>query len=772
MQPALLKLRTPIFSVAWIQSLVGVGLLLALAGCHGRPESEASSWKVDPEMLIVNAGSWETSFNSRSDAIRLGSGWHKSDQLPDPIREPGWCSTRAWFYAPDLPNRDAILVLDLAVVDHPEMSPRKLAIWLNGEDLGSYSLESSTQRIEVPIADQRLLPGLNRFELHFDRSPTLVDLGYSEVAWAVPARFDSIRLIPATDGPKRQSVVSHESDDSGTIRLSSGSSIHLPLPIAVGARAYFAGLKSTNGGDLVLSILDSEGRSTALWEGEWHQINGQAIEIPAAGTLARQLVVEHQSSPDGSRTGVDPAAVFLPKDFVEFGYSLAPEETKRAEKPHIFIYVMDTLRADALGTYGSNRPTSPNIDRFAADSIVFEQAWASSAWTLPSLYSILTGVYPNRHGYIWGSVKKRPDFDIARLPEVLEPLGYRSVGLSQTFLASEVYGVQKGFDQFYVDDWLGSLQKSSHRVPWYFWRALLHHGDLETPLFAYIQTVDPHAPYHPTGAYRRFAEKNPGGLPVSAYRNPHLFNHPPRAVDDKDVTHLRALYDGGVSQADRQFGRFVEMLRFLNLYEDSLIIFTSDHGEEFNEHGGFDHSRTLFEELLRVPMIIKLPRQDRGGSRISERVSIIDIAPTVLEIAGASTSVLDRLDGVNILDPRQDPNRYRDRTIHAQTSPEGQDDLYAEVALTAAVREDLKCIQSSNGVDRFFGDIPEIRTFDLAADPSELRPLPSSDPRSRACAKELVPRNAATLRSQVTSSSDQRLSAEELERLKALGYLE
>ena len=723
-------------------------------------------------MLMVDAGGWETDFNSRSDAIRLGSGWHKPDQLPEPIKESGWCSTRAWFYAPDLPNRDATLVLDLTVVDHPGMSPQQLAISLNGEPLENRTLKNSTQRIQVPIADQKLQPGLNRFELHFDRSPTLVDLGYSEIAWAVPARFNSIRLISATPTSTGHSVASREHEDQERIRLPAGSSIHVPLPIAAGARAYFDGLESTNGGDLKLSILDPDGLSQSLWEGAWHQINGQVIEIPAGEAVARQLVMEHRRLPTGPQPYDDLPALDLPPNFVRFEHSSVNRQTTSAEKPHIFIYVMDTLRADALGTYGSKRPTSPNIDQFAADSIVFEEAWASSPWTLPSLYSILTGVYPNRHGYIWGSVKKRPEFDIARLPEVLEPLGYRSVGISQTFLASEVYGVQKGFDQFYVDDWLGSLQGSSCRVPWYFWRALLHHGDLATPMFAYIHTVDPHAPYHPKGIDRRFADDNPGGLHEAAYRNPHQFNHPPRGIGDRDVTHLRALYDGGVSQADRQFGRFVEMLRFLNLYEDSLIIFTSDHGEEFNEHGGFDHSRTLFEELLRVPMIIKLPRQARGGSRISARVSIVDIAPTVVEIAGGSTPVLDRLDGVSILDQLEDPNRYRDRTIHAHTSPEGQDDLYAEVALTAAIRDDLKCIQSTNGVDRFFGEIPELRTFDLAEDPSELQPLPSSDPRFRSCAKELVPWTTATVRSQMTNPTDQRLSAEELERLKALGYLE
>jgi arylsulfatase A-like enzyme len=723
-------------------------------------------------MLLVDTGGWNTDFKSRSDSIRLGSGWHSSDQLPEPIREPGWSSTRAWFYAPDLPNRDAKLILDLTVVDHPDKHPQQLVVSLNGEPLENRTLVNRTQTIEVPIADHQLRPGLNRFQLHFDRSPTLVDLGYSEIAWAVPARFDSIRIIPASATVDRHPVGSSRHQDQWTILLPSGSSIHLPLPIGAGARAYFDGLESANGGDLMLSILHPEGRSELLWEGAWHQINGQVVEIPAASAVARQLVIEHREPPEAAQSVDELPALHLTAGFVRFEYSPVKRGALTPEKPHVFIYVMDTLRADALGTYGSKRPTSPSIDRFAADSIVFEKAWASSAWTLPSLYSILTGVYPNRHGYVWGSVKKRPEFDIARLPEVLEPLGYRSVGISQTFLASEVYGVQTGFDQFYVDDWLGSLQESSRRVPWYFWRALLHHGDLATPIFAYIHTVDPHAPYNPTGLDRRFADDNPGGLREGAYRNPHQFNHPPRGTDAKDVTHLRALYDGGVSQADRQFGRFVEMLRFLNLYDDSLIILTSDHGEEFNEHGGFDHARTLFEELLRVPMIVKLPRQARGGSRLAEWVSIVDIAPTVFEIAGGSTSDVGRFDGISILDHLEDPDRYRGRTIHAHTSPEGQDDLYAEVALTAAIRGDLKCIQSSNGVDRFFADIPELRTFDLATDSSELRPLPSSDPRFRSCVKELMPWTATTLRSQMTKPTDQKLSAEELERLKALGYLE
>ena len=144
---------------------------------------------------------------------------------------------------------------------------------------------------------------------------------------------------------------------------------------------------------------------------------------------------------------------------------------------------------------------------------------------------------------------------------------------------------------------------------------------------------DPHSRYLPGRRDRVFADEHPGTL---RRRSTILI---PLSTPDwgrirDDVAHLRALYDGEVQAADRQFGRFVEQLKFFDLYDESLIILVGDHGEEFGEHGGFDHRRTLYEELLRVPLIVKFPRSWELSGRIATPVSTLDLAPTILEAAG------------------------------------------------------------------------------------------------------------------------------------------
>ena len=744
---------------------------LALASCGDDTASHTSTWTLDAELVDVDTGGWETRFESRADPIRLGTGWHTATRLPEPINQSGWSSGTAWFYTPDLAGRNAVLQLELTPVDHPDLRPQSLEIRLDGTLLEVVALERGAQILEVPVPAKRLSPGLNTFNIRFDRFPTMVDLGYSEIPWALPARFAAIRLLPAA-GSSVATMPPPEAPAQGdVVVIPAGASTSIPLPFRAGARVTFDDIEANAVASLSISVVDVDGTTKAIWQGDGDEVDGLDLAIDAGGDKARWLVLRNETSPDEG-TGDPDSAIAIPAAAMRLEKLLPKGVDEPTGRPHIFVYLLDTLRADSLGVYGAARPTSPNIDRFARDSIVFERAWSASAWTLPSVYSLLTGVYPFRHGFIWAGVKRRPDFEVDRLPQMLRAFGYRSTAISQTFLASEVYGTQTGFEQFYLDDWLGSVTGSSQRIGWYLWRALLRHGDLSRPFFAYIHTIDPHEPYQPTGVDRRFAEETPGTLPPEAYRDLQAWNRSPRDVDAADVAHLRALYDGGVAYADRQFGRFIDLLRYLNLYDNSVIILTSDHGEEFVEHGGFDHGRTLFEELLHIPLIVKLPHARKANTRLSTRASLVDIAPTILAVAGLTGPLLDSFDGIDLSGVIADPKPYQDRFLYAQTSPEPQGDLYAEISLTAAVTNSLKCIESATGEDRFFGSVPRFRSFDLEVDPQERAALPGSDANARACARRLGEWTESGIETLVSSGNDEPLSAEELGRLKTLGYLD
>ncbi|MEJ2084357.1 MAG: sulfatase [Acidobacteriota bacterium] len=745
---------------------------VALTGCDRNPVDRNRAWSLDSDLVDVDRGGWETRFESRSDPIRLGTGWHTATRLPEPINQSGWSSAAAWFYTPDLEDRDAVLELELTPVDHPQLRPQSLKIQLNGKPLETVALAAGEQTVEVPVPAARLSSGLNTFKIRFDRYPTLVDLGYSQIPWALPAKFTAIRLLPVAASSETRIQTPEAQAQGDTVVIPAGGSMAIPLPYRAGARVTFEDVEASAGASLSISVVDVDGVSNTLWQGSGDNIDGLELEVDSGGDLARRLMIRNETAANGQTGDVSNSMVTIPADSMRLE-NLPPTAVEDGVgRPHIFIYLLDTLRADALGVYGAGRPTSPNIDRFARDSIVFDRAWSPSAWTLPSVYSLLTGVYPFRHGFIWAGVKRRPDFEVDRLPELLRAFGYRSTAISQTFLASEVYGTQTGFEQFYVDDWLGSFTASSQRIGWYLWRALLHHGDLSRPFFAYIHTVDPHEPYTPSGPDRRFAEETPGTLPPEAYSHPQLWNRSPRDVDAADVAHLRALYDGGVAYADRQFGRFIDLLRHLNLYDSSVIILTSDHGEEFFEHGGFDHGRTLYEELLHIPLIVKLPHGYQAGARLSTRASLVDITPTVLALAGLKGSLLDSFDGIDLAAAVTNPRQYKERLVYAHTSPEPQEDLFAEVSLTAAVSDNLKCIESATRVDRFFAAVPRFRSYDLEVDPQERDTLPGSDEGGRACTRRLGEWTKASIQTLVSSGDHESLSAEELARLKTLGYLD
>src|SRR5262249_38129382 len=152
----------------------------------------------------------------------------------------------------------------------------------------------------------------------------------------------------------------------------------------------------------------------------------------------------------------------------------------------------------------------------------------------------------------------------------------------------------------------------SERVRGLLWQYLLHRQNADRPMFTYIHVGDPHAVYNPPESDRELAARQPGTLPPQLY-DPQIFLKEGFGKNRASTAHLRALYEGEVRYADRQFGIFLDLLRYLDLYDDSLIVLVADHGEEFYEHGGFDHGRTLYEELLHVPLIIKLPNSKGGG---------------------------------------------------------------------------------------------------------------------------------------------------------------
>jgi arylsulfatase A-like enzyme len=295
--------------------------------------------------------------------------------------------------------------------------------------------------------------------------------------------------------------------------------------------------------------------------------------------------------------------------------------------PLAIVYLVDTLRADHTTPYGYERDTTPRLAEFAEDAVVFESAIAHASWTKPSVASLMTSQLPGRHL----AVQLRDPLDVGHVT-LAEMLAAKGIGSGAAIANSVIYlagnNFEQGFDFFAgLHDDTGHASKSvdADSVVDMALRWLRTRRGL--PSFAYVHTMDPHVPYLPPPPFDRMYEPHP------------TEEHP--AVDPRtdfkeplDRERLIAQYDGEIAYGDREFGRFVDELKRLGVYDRALIVFTADHGEEFLDHGKWLHGRSVFDELIRVPLIVKFPESREGGRRIEQQVQLVDVLPTMLDHFG------------------------------------------------------------------------------------------------------------------------------------------
>jgi arylsulfatase A-like enzyme len=327
------------------------------------------------------------------------------------------------------------------------------------------------------------------------------------------------------------------------------------------------------------------------------------------------------------------------------GHTLASGDAAPHAVRQIILLSSDTLRADVLGAYGSTSVPTPAIDGLARDGAVFDKANSVAPWTLPSLSSLVSGVSPAVH--LVRQEGDRLPSSITTLAERFAAAGYHTGAVVDNAYLRPKANLAQGFADYQflnIPDYGRAFGPQLMRV---LWPALFrperpatieeHTTQVrawiarhaERDFFLWVHYFDPHAPYEPKHEY--VAGTPPPGMD---YR----FEQPPQVMSgliarsDADKAWIRALYEAEVRALDDNIGAVLDTLRGLDLYDGALIAFTSDHGEEFWEHGAQGHAHTLFDELLRVPLIIKLP-DSHAGLRVSTRISTERLAPTLLEAA-------------------------------------------------------------------------------------------------------------------------------------------
>ncbi len=307
-------------------------------------------------------------------------------------------------------------------------------------------------------------------------------------------------------------------------------------------------------------------------------------------------------------------------------------------KPSILLLTIDTLRADHLPFYGYERDTAPNLARLAAGAVVYEKAYSTSSWTVPSVVSWLTGVTPFSHGVFGGVTRKGKVYEqqvippsLRCLPEVLRELGYHTLGVTANAHLDAEHGFGRGFEQFSC---LGfSPAPKVNRVV----KAWLRENRADgRPRFLWVHYFDPHAPYIPRRPWFHRYAPDVTEHEMEMLRRAHQVwpKIPPeiRRHRARYMQLVKALYDSEIAYCDRAIGELLQ--RFPEL-DGSWIVVAADHGEEIGDHGYMGHGHTLYNETVRIPLFVRPP----GGGhqvRVKTPVSAVDITRTILAIAGWS----------------------------------------------------------------------------------------------------------------------------------------
>lgn len=441
-------------------------------------------------------------------------------------------------------------------------------------------------------------------------------------------------------------------------------------------------------------------------------------------------------------------------------------------RPNIVMIMIDTLRADHLGCYGYARPTSPAIDSLASDGVLFERAYTTAPWTLPAVCSVMTAVLPSVHG-VTRSDRRCPK-RFGTFVENLRDAGYYCSAVVSNPYLDHHFGFARGFDAKDYDDVSVLLQaegdvfggpggknirtvRSSPFTHWVAVRQLERKCVKRLPFFLFLHYFDPHDLYiPPQAALQLFQKEDYGGTFTGEVAT--LYQNPPKASPE-DVQHLTDLYDAEIRFTDDYIGRLIERLKKHNLYDGALIVLFSDHGEELYDHSGFHHGHTVYEELIHVPLIVKLPKGPRAGTRVPNRVSTLSLGPTLLEYCGAEAMKdVQRVSFASLLAP-DGGSRFPEIPIVAETD----DWTTFGAPLRTVIVGDRKAIWSAEQ-DKL------LAAFDLRQDPRERHNQVSPDPP--AWAAELASDGRDFLQSTGGAASAESLVAdpELLRRLKELPY--
>ncbi len=460
-----------------------------------------------------------------------------------------------------------------------------------------------------------------------------------------------------------------------------------------------------------------------------------------------------------------------------FGREKALSSSSLQGVPNIVLLVIDDVRADHLHCYGYDKLISPHIDALSREGILFTNAYDAATWTLPSVVSLLTSLYPTEHGT--NGYRSKLSGKVPTLLGKLKERGYKIGIFSNSPWISPRYGIGgeadffdrpylsihhvlyflNKFSPFALDN--GVTRRFLFSDKGLMSRFVNWSGDVirsKGKFFAYLHLLGPHVPFSAPATYRK--KLGLGGVPrlnPPAHGSFLSFQKQP-SLEDKELKELIGNYDAALMYSEEVVGILIEGLKTMEAYADTVVIVTSDHGEEFYDHQGWYHGGSLYEEQSKIPLIMAWPGHFPRGVRIDEPISHIDIMPMMLHLLGEETRGTPTIQ--DIIAAAQEKRRY------------GQDVIYNEVILEnrggRSIREGrYKLIYGYNDNGK-----EATLLFDLNADPGELRNIYQEEPEiaSRLLAKLKQVHNQLLANQEDTEEVE--LDHNTAQKLRALGYLQ
>ncbi len=436
------------------------------------------------------------------------------------------------------------------------------------------------------------------------------------------------------------------------------------------------------------------------------------------------------------------------------------------DRPNVLLYMTDTLRADEIGAYGATITRTPAIDAFAADAALFERATAPAPSTRATIASVLTGVAPAVHGVESGLDMLSPTGDtLIRLHEILKARGYHTAAIVANPNVDPAFGFARGFDEYKTLYAQPKTRRAPSSLDLIYTAPMIveavqqfiANAPGDRPFFLFVLAIDPHGPYTPPPPYDSMYDPRAAGGEMGMMQNLLLLDRQLQAGDPTSLELPLALYRGEISFGDRAFGELMNWMTERRILDDTAVIFTADHGEAFGEHGDRGHGKTVYENTVHVPLIIRHSDHFQPGNRFGENVSLLDLSATIVALAGAD--IPDYWTGRDLRAPGPEQPVFTMSHQH-------------EYAFTSITSGQYKLIENERDYS--------VKLFDLDADYREQNPLDQTQHQTLVDAMQaqlnLFRARSAKTRANVvhgqTDVQEDEISADLRDRLESLGYVE